>query len=565
MATALETASLVMVPSGYEDGTLGSLQPLDGTGDFTFTRGSNISATRVNEAGYIEKGYENLVYYSNAFDAGTIYWDVRLINSIIGGQAGYDGSNDAWRLNRIAGEEFIRSGSSSNVTNVSGVHTCSIYAKANEVEWILFGYNGIGFTYFHLSGEGSLGNNVASVLSSSIESVGNGWYRCSFTANGTPNGIYVYPANGNGDLGGTGGVYIQDAQLNQGLAAHPYLETTTTTAKGGILENMPRLDYSSGRCSLLLEPSRTNLVEYSEYFYGTGYNISDPDIIESNSATSPEGVRNASKLTINQSGSGSNKIENARSARTLSVFAKAGEELEFLFFGPTAGQGVFFNLTDGSVAGYYQGNSSNIDDAYSISYNDGWYRFVVVFSLNTYSRIFVSQNQQITFNRTAGNGIYLYGLQAEQDVAYPTSYIPTYGVSQTRLDDIATIADAINADNDFTFYFESILMYEGSTAKYFDNPVGFAYLSGYNVAGTNLRHRFAGTNYVFTASEEVFKYLIRKDSNNMKLYLNGVLVHTIANLPTGTNNLELLGGEVQKTLFFPTALSDEACIELTTL
>ena len=68
MATLLETASLVMVPSGYEDGTLGSLQPLDGTGDFTFTRGSNISATRVNEDGYIEKGYENLLLQSNSFD-----------------------------------------------------------------------------------------------------------------------------------------------------------------------------------------------------------------------------------------------------------------------------------------------------------------------------------------------------------------------------------------------------------------------------------------------------------------------------------------------------------------
>ena len=48
---ALEAASLVMIPSGYQDGTLGSLKPLDGTGDFTFTRGSNISATRVNADG----------------------------------------------------------------------------------------------------------------------------------------------------------------------------------------------------------------------------------------------------------------------------------------------------------------------------------------------------------------------------------------------------------------------------------------------------------------------------------------------------------------------------------
>ena len=59
---ALEAASLVMIPSGYEDGTLGSLKPIDGSGDFTFSRGSNLSATRVLENGYIEKGYENLCY-----------------------------------------------------------------------------------------------------------------------------------------------------------------------------------------------------------------------------------------------------------------------------------------------------------------------------------------------------------------------------------------------------------------------------------------------------------------------------------------------------------------------
>ena len=68
MSTALEAASLVMVPSGYEDGTLASVKPTDGTGDFTFSRGSDISATRVNADGYIEKGYENLLLQSNSFD-----------------------------------------------------------------------------------------------------------------------------------------------------------------------------------------------------------------------------------------------------------------------------------------------------------------------------------------------------------------------------------------------------------------------------------------------------------------------------------------------------------------
>ena len=37
MGSALDSASLIMYPSGYSDGVLGSLKPTDGSGDFTFT------------------------------------------------------------------------------------------------------------------------------------------------------------------------------------------------------------------------------------------------------------------------------------------------------------------------------------------------------------------------------------------------------------------------------------------------------------------------------------------------------------------------------------------------
>ena len=60
-----DKSSLIQVPSLYKDGTLVSTIPEDRSGDFTFTRGSNISATRVNANGNIEKGYENLLLQSN--------------------------------------------------------------------------------------------------------------------------------------------------------------------------------------------------------------------------------------------------------------------------------------------------------------------------------------------------------------------------------------------------------------------------------------------------------------------------------------------------------------------
>ena len=58
-------------------------------------------------------------------------------------------------------------------------------------------------------------------------------------------------------------IYIQDAQLESGLIATDVIETTTTAVSAGLLGDMPRLDYSGGAScpSLLLEPSRTNIVD----------------------------------------------------------------------------------------------------------------------------------------------------------------------------------------------------------------------------------------------------------------------------------------------------------------
>ena len=79
----IDKASLLMVPSTYEAGTLYNVLPSgnrapDSTdqnsgydqtrADFDFDRGSNAAATRVNASGLIEKYRENLLLQSNQFD-----------------------------------------------------------------------------------------------------------------------------------------------------------------------------------------------------------------------------------------------------------------------------------------------------------------------------------------------------------------------------------------------------------------------------------------------------------------------------------------------------------------
>ena len=270
MSTALEAASLIMIPSGYEDGTLASVKPTDGTGDFTFTRCDgaaecDLAATRVNADGYIEKGYENLLTYSNTFS--DFSW-TKFNASVTGGQVGYDGTNDAWLLER--NETFGQV--IQNITN-SGVQTFSVYAKANSLNWIRV-TQGSPNAYFDLSGSGAVGQ-VTQCIDATIESIGGGWFKCSITSNVSLTQVRVYLANGNNDISGTtGSIYIQDAQLNQGLVAYPYLETTTAPAQGGLLENTPRLDWSNGVPSVLVEEGRTNLIGQSEYF-GSGWSLSN--------------------------------------------------------------------------------------------------------------------------------------------------------------------------------------------------------------------------------------------------------------------------------------------------
>ncbi len=108
----IDKASLLMVPSTYEDGTLYNILPSgnkapDETGnhngydqtraDFDFDRGSNAAATRVNASGLIEKYRENLLLQSNQFDTT---WTTGA--TLTSGQSGYNGNN-AWKFASYSG------------------------------------------------------------------------------------------------------------------------------------------------------------------------------------------------------------------------------------------------------------------------------------------------------------------------------------------------------------------------------------------------------------------------------------------------------------------------------
>ena len=82
MSDLLNSASLVMIPSGYKEDVVYSQIPTDGSGDMAFTRASN--GTRVNSAGLVEVTPWNLVEYSEDFTNG--FWQ-KVDSSVSGNTA----------------------------------------------------------------------------------------------------------------------------------------------------------------------------------------------------------------------------------------------------------------------------------------------------------------------------------------------------------------------------------------------------------------------------------------------------------------------------------------------
>jgi len=586
MSTALEAASLIMIPTSYSDGLLASVKPNDGAGDFTFTRGSNISATRVNADGNIEKGYENLLTYSNNFSQWT-----KAATTATSGQSGYDGSSDAWLIEKSNPNGVIYK----SLSSIS-VGTISVYAKASASNWMAI-YTGTSLMFFNLA-NGVLGGGSGEI-DYKIEAVSGatGWYRCSVVDTSITS-FSIYPAEGDGDRSGTSGsILLQDAMLNQGLVAYPYVETTTAPVAAGILEDMPRIDFSGGNQSLLLEPSRTNETPHSEYYdvflnYGTGKCTFTP-----NAAISPEGFQNSFKAVLNsnqQNGGGAISTRMRRFTQgaiiTFSMFFKADEFDQVILGGFFQNESATFNLKDGSVVS----QASNVIDAYSIPFGNGWYRCVVTYTFQDgigngylYSGFrVVAISDGVSSVGDGVKGLFAYGVQFEE-ATYPTSYIPTYGVSQTRLADVCNDAGDASTFNstegvlyaevaalDSELTYKEISLSDGTSSnrieiRYLQNKIEFtARISG-------VAEVYA--NFTPTSVFDFNKIALRYNGTNFKLYVNGSLEASETSVNTFSANTlnsaqfnsgagaSVFYGNAKQVLVFPTALSDDACITLTTI
>ena len=580
----LTDATLVVTPNANKTGTLYSVIPSNGNGDFTVTRAT--TATRVNSAGLVEVVPYNLVTWSEMFTDAT--WSK--INSTITSNTttAPDGTLTADKLveNSINSNHWVFQSNTGSFQSI----TASCYFKKSERDWGLIRVRtniDDRYAYFNLN-NGTIGT-VNAQLTATIQDVGNGWYRCIVTTTApttSANPIVFGMSNAdntNSYLGdGTSGLFIWGAQLVEGTTAKDYLRTETRL-------NIPRLDYSLGSCpNLLLEPQRTNLALRSEEFDNASWtklNVS----VTANTTTSPSGVQNADSLVENTA-TGLHLILQAfvSTATTYSYTCYIKPDTRtraYLRTDTNVGTvRTLFDLTGAGSVVLLNHTSATITNI-----GNGWYKCSITFTegLGAVGRLVAVEGAIGTNISYTGNGLtafYLWGAQLEAG-AYATSYIPTTTASVTRN------ADSISLGNVYTnglisasggTWFVELrnnlsLTRDASTAGLFLDTSstgltnGFTLRNGGGSARLTLVKVIAGvSSTLHLTTTDTTKIAIKWNGTTADVFANGTkVVSATAFTSTNMQFISGSGADVTKNInemaLWATPLTDTQLTQLTTL
>ena len=359
-------------------------------------------------------------------------------------------------------------------------------------------------------------------------------------------------------------------------------------AKAGLLEDEPRFDYSGGATcpSLLLEPSRTNLVQ-SEYLNGISWNGKIGVSFDTNTTTSPEGLENSALLKEDSSNGSHFAYKDfsltSGSTYTISIFAKSNGTNRNLRFGDggvgwSSGFSGVFNLTNGTATG------GDIE-----SVGDGWYRCSVTGTTNaTTCRLIVYGllNTATSYQGNGTSGVYLYGFQIESG-SYVTSYIPNHsGGSVTRGADETDRGSNLSYTGDYTLFMEFELTKDAvyflnsttgsSYTMFFENDDTYFKFGRQSGDAANLY--FSNTFDWAAALGTNVKFALVKDGTDAAMFVNGTkYTPNVNTLSTGNEILDWRylsysttadrqeQAYIKQLLEFEKALSDTECIKLTTI
>ncbi len=592
----LDKASLILTPNAIAESKLYSIIPSNGNGDMAVTRAT--TATRVNSERFIEEVPYNLVKYSEDF-----------INAI------WAKDNSTFSTNVInapngtlTADKLIENTANSShrfivqFANLLGTFTYSIYAKKDTRSWIRIAiYNGSSSfgSSFDLD-NGVVGSYTST--SATIESLSNGWYRCSIVCSNisvVQLQLNLYLSNTVSSYLGDGvsGVYIWGAQLVQGSVPKDYFPTTDRL-------NVPRLNYDvAGGCpSILLEPQRTNLLTYSNDFSNPNWNKINSSISQ-NTTLSPYNVLNSSSLIENTS-SGIHRVLKPQSIITNNFYTitfrikkiSNNRNAELIVIGGQNFISTTFDLEtglviiDGDLMGTVFSKKTNITSKLDSA---GFYNLGISFYISSATLIqsgiglINTSNGLNVYQGDGVSGVYIFGGQLEQG-AYPTSYIPTLESTVTRN------ADVISRNN---IYKNGLITSAGGTwfVELNNNVPLIRDIESYGINLTDNLGQFSGNSFelrqtggatlqrlriakrinniyslLYITLTDIVKIAIKWNGSTADVFVNGVIVATSTSF--NTTILEYLRitsvdttKYIKSMLLFPTPLSDSECIQLTTL
>ena len=601
--TSITSGQILLDPRGTFDGSIDNVSVKEVTdADFDFDR--NSTGTRVNEDYLIEDVPYNLVDYSQDFTNSS--WTKNNATVTSDNTISPDGAGGCslYTLNSYTGDnQFLRI--NPNTTFASGLaHSYSLFVKYNSFQYVKLAFINYGTSqYFAAIFDIINGtvtdtkNQFASNTNASIETAGNGWYRIKITASLTSSAGNAMNYEFNKSTGatptyGTYGrisqttttsdkVFIWGGQLVKGDQPKDYLKTTDRL-------DIPRIDYTNGEPSILLETSRTNLIPHSGDFSNSSY------IRTATTATggflSPEGNLNAYKLSEDSTNSIHRIYQTATVTSspnaTISVYVKYNGRRFVLMRIADVTVGRWYDLLSGELGGIYAGtpNESSIEPL-----ANGWYRITIGHTVSSQSRfeLWIQDTESISAYQGDGtSGIYIYGAQQEVG-SYATSLIHTSGSAVTRSADAANNAgnsDLINSTegvlyaeikalaDDLTF--RTISLSDGTTPnsiRIYYNNVSNSIVFAFFLSGA--------VQSVYTASvsdiTEFHKVAYKYKANDFSVFVDGRQVHTDTSGSVFSANTlnslqfnsgagsERIYGDVKSVMVFKEALTDLELEKLT--